>query len=228
MTQRNPMNERYTDDERKGHTRKSAASAKPKSSAASTVTLPSKTKTPKEKKMERRAREREAQQKDREMAVKYTKPDTPEYYKWKRLWWIGLGAAIFFVLSSWLLREIEPQWISLIILGFAYVAIIFAFWVDVSKIKKITRKWQEEQIAKEKKANKGKSKKQIEAEREAAHAEEVRKSREALEKTAFGRWKLKRIAKREEQEKVKAAKNASAENSSDEESSEENASGLSS
>lgn len=203
MTQRNPMNERYTDDERKGHTRKSAASAKPKSSAASTVTLPSKTKTPKEKKMERRAREREAQQKDRELAVKYTKPDTPEYYKWKRLWWIGLGAAIFFVLSSWLLREIEPQWISLIILGFAYVAIIFAFWVDVSKIKKITRKWQEEQIAKEKKANKGKSKKQIEEERQAAREEEVRIAREAAEKTLIGRMKIKWDKRKEEKAKAK-------------------------
>ncbi len=204
MTQRNPMNERYSDEDRKGHTRKSAASAKPKSSAASTVTLPSKTKTPKEKKMERRAREREAQQKDREMAVKYTKPDTPEYYKWKRLWWIGLGAAVLFVLSSWLLREIEPQWISLIILGFAYVAIIFAFWVDISKLKKITRKWQEEQIAKEKKANKGKSKKQIEEERKAAKEEEVRIAREAAEKTLIGRMKVSWDKRKEEKAKAKA------------------------
>ena len=228
MTQRNPMNERNQNDDRKGHTRKSAASAKPKASAASTVKIDSGAKTPREKKMERKQKEREAQAKDRELQAKYLNPDTPEYYKWKRIWWIGLGAAVLFVLASWLLRSVEPEWMSLIILGFAYVAIIFAFWVDVSKIKKITRAWREEQAEKERKANKGKSKKQIEAEREAAHAEEVRKSREALEKTAFGRWKLKRIAKREEQEKAKEAKNASAENSSDEESSEENASGLSS
>ena len=204
MTQRNPMNERNQVEDRKGHTRKSAASAKPKASAASTVKIDTGAKTPREKKMERKAKEREAQEKDRQMQAKYLNPDTPEYYKWKRLWWAGLGAAVLFVLSSWLLRSIQPEWISLVILGFAYVAIIFAFWVDVSKIKKITRAWREEQAEKERKANKGKSKKQIEEEREAAHAEEVRKSREALEKTALGRWKLKRIEKREAKEQQKA------------------------
>ena len=204
MTQRNPMNERNQNEERKGHTRKSAASAKPKSSAASTVKIDTGAKTPREKKMERKQKEREAQEKDRQLQAKYLNPDTPEYFKWKRLWWIGLGAAVLFVLASWLLRSIQPEWISLVILGFAYVAIIFAFWVDVSKIKKITRAWREEQLEKERKANKGKSKKQIEAEREAAHEEEVRKARERLEKTPMGRWKLKRIEKREAKEKEKA------------------------
>ena len=217
MTQRNPMNERYSDEDRKGHTRKSAASAKPKTSAASTVTLPSTTKTPKEKKQERRAREREAQQKDRELAVKYSRPDTPEYYKWKRLWWIGLGAAIALVLGSWLLRSIEPQWISLVILGLAYVAIIFAFWVDISKIKKITRKWQEEQIAKEKKANKGKSKKQIEAEEKAKKEEEVRIARETAEKTVIGRMKLSLDARKEKKVKEREEKKKSKEEASAEE-----------
>ena len=117
------------------------------------------------------------------------------------------------MLSSWLLRSVQPEWISLIILGLAYVAIIFAFWVDVSKIKKITRAWREEQAEKERKANKGKSKKQIEAEREAAHEEEVRKAREQLEKTPMGRWKLKRIEKREE--KAKKVEESSEEKNAD-------------
>ena len=201
MTQRNPMNERNQNEERKGHTRKSAASAKPKSSAASTVKIDTGAKTPREKKMERRQKEREAQEKDRQLQAKYLTPDTPEYFKWKRLWWIGLGVAVLFVLSSWLLRSVQPEWISLVILLLAYVAIIFAFWVDVSKIKRITREWRKEQLEKERKANKGKSKKQIEEEREAAHEEEVRKAREQLEKTPMGRWKLKRIEKREEKAK---------------------------
>ena len=204
MTQRNPMNERNQNENRKGHSRKSAASAKPKASAASTVKIDTGAKTPREKKMERKQKEREAQEKDRELQAKYLNPDTPEYYKWKRLWWIGLGGAVLFVLASWLLRSVQPEWISLAILGLAYVAIIFAFWVDVSKIKKITRAWREEQLEKERKANKGKSKKQIEEEREAAHEEEVRKAREELEKTRLGRWRLKRIQKREEKEKAKA------------------------
>ena len=37
MSQRNPMNERYTSDQKRGATRKSAASAKPVSKAASSV-----------------------------------------------------------------------------------------------------------------------------------------------------------------------------------------------
>ena len=37
MSQRNPMNERYTSDQKHGATRKSAASAKPVSKAASSV-----------------------------------------------------------------------------------------------------------------------------------------------------------------------------------------------
>ena len=49
MTQRNPMNERYQDEDRKGHSRKSAASAKPKTSAAGTITIQSTEKTAKQK-----------------------------------------------------------------------------------------------------------------------------------------------------------------------------------
>ena len=49
MSQRNPMNERYTSEERTGVTRKSAASAKPKSKAAASVTVKSAKKTPEQR-----------------------------------------------------------------------------------------------------------------------------------------------------------------------------------
>ncbi len=39
MSQRNPMNERYTSDQKRGATRKSAASAKPVSKAAPPVRI---------------------------------------------------------------------------------------------------------------------------------------------------------------------------------------------
>ena len=39
MSQRNPMNDRYQTDEHRGQTRKSAASAKPKTKAASSVRM---------------------------------------------------------------------------------------------------------------------------------------------------------------------------------------------
>lgn len=64
MSQRNPMNERYTSEERTGTTRKSAASAKPKAKAAASVTVKSAKKTPEQRKAEekaaRKARRRQA------------------------------------------------------------------------------------------------------------------------------------------------------------------------
>ena len=175
------MNARYTSDEHSGVTRKSAAKAKPKMQAASTVTITeTDKKTPKEKKAARRAEEAKARQKEAELNAKYARPNTPEYKKWRKFWWIGIGSAIALVLISWLTRSIEPYWISLIILGVAYVAIIFAFWVDLVKIRKITRKYAKEMYEKDeaekKKKYKGLSKKQI-AEIE---AEEARKQKEAL------------------------------------------------
>ena len=56
MSQRNPMNERYTSEERTGTTRKSAASAKPKAKAAASVTVKSAKKTPEQRKAEEKAK----------------------------------------------------------------------------------------------------------------------------------------------------------------------------
>ena len=70
MSQRNPMNERYTGDHKGGSTRKSAASAKPVSRAASSVRLESDKpkkkglfakRTPEEKQEHKTERKQEAQ-----------------------------------------------------------------------------------------------------------------------------------------------------------------------
>ena len=196
MSQRNPMNDRYQDEDRKGVSKKSAASAKPKSSAASTVHVEPTKKTAKEKKLERKQREREQAEKDKYLQVPYSTPDTPEYVKWKRIWWIGLLAAVILVGLSWVLRNVEPSWLSLAVLMLAYVAIIFAFWVDLSKIKKINRAWQEQQVELARKANKGKSKKQIKEEYEAREAEKKRIAQENAEKTLIGKMKKKRAEKK--------------------------------
>ena len=50
MSQRNPMNERYTNDKRANVSRKSAASAKPKTKAAASVTITGSSKPAKDKK----------------------------------------------------------------------------------------------------------------------------------------------------------------------------------
>ena len=65
MTQRNPMNERYQSEDRKGATRKSAASAKPVSKAASSVRIQSTKKTPQQKKAERKQQRAKNAERDR-------------------------------------------------------------------------------------------------------------------------------------------------------------------
>ena len=94
MSQRNPMNERYTSEERTGTTRKSAASAKPKAKAAASVTVKSAKKTPEQRKAEEKAARKAAAAKQREVERKYYKPDTPRYKRLRLIWWILLIAAI--------------------------------------------------------------------------------------------------------------------------------------
>ena len=50
MSQRNPMNDRYQTDEHRGQTRKSAATMKPKTKAASSVRIQPTVKTKQQKK----------------------------------------------------------------------------------------------------------------------------------------------------------------------------------
>ena len=58
MSQRNPMNDRYQTDEHRGQTRKSAATMKPKTKAASSVRIQPTVKTKQQKKLTRRPHER--------------------------------------------------------------------------------------------------------------------------------------------------------------------------
>ncbi len=70
MAQRNPMNERYTGEGPSGQSRKSAASAKPKPSAASSVYIKKKPQTPQEKRAAAKAREKEMRARAEEKARK--------------------------------------------------------------------------------------------------------------------------------------------------------------
>lgn len=163
MSQRNPMNERYQTDKHQGVTRKSAASAKPKAKAASTVTYSSPKKTPKERKAEQKAIRRAEAEHQREIDRKYYNPDTERYKKLKRIWWISLIGAIVCVAASWLLRGVQPEWLAFACLICAYVLIIFAFYIDFSKIRKERKEYQTRMIAleieQEKKDKKGKTEK---------------------------------------------------------------------
>lgn len=162
MSQRNPMNERYTTDEHKGQTRKSAAAAKPKTKAASSVRIQPTEKTPQQKKAEAKARK----QKQRATEAKYYNPPTERYKKLRRVWWICLIAAIVCTALSWITSSNQwgGEWTGMIVLVAAYVFIIAAFYVDFSLIRRERRRYQAEMEA-------GKSKEARAAQKEAKAAE---------------------------------------------------------
>lgn len=153
MSQRNPMNDRYQSDDHKGQTRRSAASAKPKSKAASSVRVQTPTKTPQQKKATQKAE----RQKQKQVEAKYYNPPTAEYKKWRKIWWILLISAIVLTASSFLVRMIDPglEVFSLVILGLAYVGIIGALVTEFVKIRKIRQAYQVEmqgKVSKEERA----------------------------------------------------------------------------
>ncbi len=147
MSQRNPMNERYTREKRTGAARKSAASAKPKAQAAASVTMGTKKKTPAERKAAAKAARKKEQQRQRELDQKYYKPDTERYKKLRRTWWAALIGAVVCVCASWALRGVQPDWLAIVALFLAYALIIFAFYIDFSKIRKERRAYQERMAA---------------------------------------------------------------------------------
>lgn len=136
MTTRNPMNERYQQDERTGKTRRSAASAKPVSKAAAT-TAPPRKKTRKEKKAEQKERERKQEEKMKKVAGDGFTLPTKQYRYWRRIWWVMLVVAIVCVALSWWLSNTNMVVPSTVFLIIGYAAIIFALWIDLGKIRKL-------------------------------------------------------------------------------------------
>lgn len=159
MSQRNPMNERYTTDAHTGVTRKSAGSAKPKRQAAATVVTQTSKKTPQQKKAEMKAARKEEQKRQRELDAKYYKPDTAQYKKLRRTWWLALIGAVVCVAASWALRSVQPEWLAMVTLFLAYALIIFAFYIDFSKIRKERKLYQARMVALEAEAEKAEKQK---------------------------------------------------------------------
>lgn len=140
MSQRNPMNDRYQTDERRGQTRKSAAAMKPKTKAAATVRVAPPQKTKQQKKAEKKV----ARAKQAELDRKYYNPPTPQYKRLRKVWWGLLIGAILLTVLSWFGRTFLPEAATYITLGLAYACIIGALYVDFSKIRKVRRAYQEE------------------------------------------------------------------------------------
>ena len=148
MTQRNPMNERYQSEDRKGATRKSAASAKPVSKAASSVRIQSTKKTPQQKKAERKQQRAKDAERDRQ----FYNPPTAEYKRLRKIWWVCLILAIVLTVVSFAGNNLGmPAPIMYVTLALAYVFIIAAFVLDFWKIKKERVAYQERMLALEEK-----------------------------------------------------------------------------
>lgn len=145
MSQRNPMNDRYQ-SEIKGQTKKSAASAKPKSKAAASVYIKPSGHTPQEKK----AIKKQQRAKQAELDRMFYNPPTEKYKKLKRIWWFCLIAAIVLTVLGMLLPNMLPgeTWVSWVCIIPAYAFIIAAVWLDFSKIRKVRREYQMEMMKK--------------------------------------------------------------------------------
>lgn len=144
MSQRNPMNDRYQTDEHRGQTRKSAASAKPKTKAASSVRMQPTVKTKQQKKAEKRVQRAKQAEIDRQ----YYNPPTAEYKRLRKVWWGLLIGAIVLTALSWVGRSFLPEAGTYVSLGLAYACIIGALYVDFSKIRKVRRAYQDEMMSK--------------------------------------------------------------------------------
>ena len=199
MAQRNPMNDRYQSEDHRGKTRKSAASAKPKSQAASSVYVRSKTKTKAEKKAIRRAE----RQKQAELDRKYSNPPTPEYRRLRRIWWVLLVAAIVLMIISFSLQNAIGEVASFILMVPAYICIIAALWLEFSKMKRLRLAYQAEMQAHKSKSRRAQEKAEKAAARaakqeaEQKYEETKRTEQEKKAKGFFGRFGSKKSAETE-------------------------------
>lgn len=120
MARRSATNPRYQKDAQIGKTRRSAASAKPKrgqGEAASSV------------------RKKESKGKKR---IRFS-PDTPEFRRWRRIWLVLLLGAVILSISAFVFREGGP--VATVTLVAAYVCLFGAFFVDLTKIRRLRKEW---------------------------------------------------------------------------------------
>lgn len=202
MTQRNPMNERYQQDEKRGSTRKSAASAKPVMEAGASIRTPSNKKKPKSRYQRARnkaiAQDKNARANSREARSKYFVPDTPEYRKWRKYWWISIIVALILTTLSFAGSVIAPDnpWFTYITLGGGYIVLFIAIWIDLGKVRKLRKNYREKKVTDRSKAATRARKEERAKER--AHAQEVHElaekgRREAAEKKAARKEKRAKI-----------------------------------
>ena len=177
MSTRNPMNERYQDEGKPaGKTRKSAASAKPATKAASSVRMETKEKPKKGlfggKKNDTASKGGKKKNKNAPVNPKRLQhPDTPEYKKWHTVWIVLIVVAIAMTLFGLIARNLF-NWgsfsIVLVVVGDAML--IGAVLIDVFLLSKMRTRY-----AQQVKADRSKAAK-------AQRAKDAAERKEALEK----------------------------------------------
>lgn len=208
MSQRNPMNERYTTDDKGGKTRKSAASAKPATKAASSVHVPGQSEKPKgffarasakasagDAKREQAKRNAKAGNVSPDQRALMYNPQIPEYKQWRRYWWMAIGGAILFTVSSFIaLSTVEDgNQLPFVLLGIGYVFLAFAIIIDFVKVRRIRKAYQTDVLENRSKDATKSRKERKAAEKQRlieAEAEEQRRQeeREARKQARSDRW----------------------------------------
>lgn len=152
MSTRNPMNDRYKSDETKpvGKTRKSAASAKPVSKAASSVRMETKGSDNSKSGL---FGKRKSSAGNRDRLV----PDTPEYKKWHKIWIGVIVAAIALTLIGLFARNLlhaSNVAMGLVIVG--DVLLVASILIDILKLSKMRTAYAKQVRMSKSKANKAK------------------------------------------------------------------------
>lgn len=147
MSRRNPTNERYKKDSA-GHTRKSAASAKPKRDIGERTTDKQRKKTGIVESGKKRSSKK----------IFEPLPTSPEMKKWRMIWWGYILGSLLLIAGSQLTRGLD--WgignfdISTILVTLAYASIFTALYIDFFRIRRLRREMLEAR-------NKGKSSKKV-------------------------------------------------------------------
>lgn len=185
MSQRNPMNERYQSEERKGATRKSAAAAKPATKAAASVRIQgAKPEKPKGffARLAAGGNQQQAAKRTstQHRALLENPVDNPEFVKWRRVWMGCLILAVLLTVGSFIAMQAAPEdfFLSYGLLGCGYAFLIAGLVVDFTKVKKARRASLPASAA-------GKSKAATAA-RKAAHREELARRAAEKEREASG------------------------------------------
>ena len=163
MTQRNFQNARNTESGKpKGVAKKSASSAKLTSKAASSVYVRSKNsnkgrdtrstgKSKADKSVEKKASDPAEKVRRRERAMVSMMKDLPEYKHWRRIWWVAMVVAVLGVFTSWIPNALIGNGVlssdfsetAKVVSGAGFVvamlALVFAFYIDLGKIRKIQK-----------------------------------------------------------------------------------------